>query len=151
MNKQLTTELTTAKTSSGNVRAIDVSTESAKAAPQGGKSIVELIPQYILTAIGVIYAAGFLVMLSFLDRFGIRDPGNRKIRYIHIGILCLAFPIILNGTIFALSHLILHGKFQTNMMWQRLLPIGLLVINLEAVCFILIMVIPLRLVLRPAK
>src|SRR6266404_1308018 len=77
MNKQLTTELTTTKTSSGNgKRSVDVSAESAKAAAQR-KSIVELIPQYILTVIGVIYAAGFLVMLSFLDRFGIRDPGNR--------------------------------------------------------------------------
>lgn len=105
------------------------------------KSIIELFPQFVLAATGVIYATGFLVVLSFLDRFGLREAGADfwKARYMHIGILCLAFPLILNGTILSLVHLILHGKFQQTTMWQRLLPVGLLVINLEIVCFILMM------------
>jgi hypothetical protein len=104
------------------------------------KSMLELIPQYVLAATGIIYAAGFLVILAFLDRFGIREPGSDfwRARYIHIGILCVAFPLILNGTILSLTHLVFHGKFQQNMMWQRLLPIGLLIINLEVACFMLI-------------
>jgi hypothetical protein len=105
------------------------------------KPIIELLPQWILAGTGVIYATGFLVVLSFLDRFGILEAGTDfwKARYIHIGILCLAFPLILNGTILSLVHLVFHGKFKTSTMWQRLLPIGLLVINLVIVCFVLIM------------
>lgn len=105
------------------------------------KSIIELLPQYVLAGSGVIYAAGFLVVLAFLDRFGIREAGTDfwKARYIHIGILCVAFPLILNGTILSLVHLVFHGKFNKSSMWQRLMPIGLLVINLEIVAFVLIM------------
>lgn len=105
------------------------------------KSLLELLPAYVLAATGVIYATGFLVVLAFLDRFGIREAGADfwKARYIHIGILCLAFPFILNGTVLSLVHLIFNGKYGHSIMWQRLLPIGLLVINLEVACFILIM------------
>jgi len=105
------------------------------------KPLIELLPQWILAGTGVIYAAGFLVVLAFLDRFGIREAGSDfwKARYIHIGILCLAFPLILNGTILSIVHLVFNGKFSKSTMWQRLLPVGLLVINLEIVCFVLIM------------
>ncbi len=105
------------------------------------KSLIEILPSWILAATGIIYAAGFLVVLAFLDRYGIREAGGDfwKARYIHIGILCLSFPLILNGTILSLVHLIFHGKFDKPTMWQRIMPIGFLVINLEIVCFVLIM------------
>ena len=104
------------------------------------KPLIELLPQWILVFIGIVYAAGFLVVLNFLDRFGIREAGSDfwKTRYIHIGILCLAFPLIFNGTILSLGYLIFHGKFDKTIMRQRLLPIGLLVTNLEFVCYFLI-------------
>lgn len=104
-------------------------------------SQIERIPQFVLVATGVIYAAGFLTILAFLDRFGIREAGSElwKARYIHIGILCVSFPAIVNGTILSLTHLIFHGRHDTARMWQRLLPIGLLVVNMEILCFILIM------------
>ncbi|HZS45849.1 MAG TPA: hypothetical protein VFC63_12155 [Blastocatellia bacterium] len=115
--------------------------QSAKTNETTVGSLFDRLPQYILAATGIIYAAGFLVVIAFLDRFGIREPGSDfwKTKYIHIGILCVSFPVILNGTIYSLSHLIFHGKFQKPLMWQRLLPIGLLGINLEIVCFILLM------------
>lgn len=105
-----------------------------------GRGLADMLPSYILAATGVIFATGFLVILAFLDRFGIREAGADfwKARYIHIGILCLAFPLILNGTILSLKHLIFHGKFNVSCMWQRLLPVGLLVINLEIACFIMV-------------
>lgn len=105
------------------------------------KPLIEILPQWILAGTGVIYAAGFLVVLAFLDRFGIREAGTDfwKARYVHIGILCLAFPLILNGTILSLVHLVFQGKFNKSTMWQRLMPIGLLVINLEIICFVMIM------------
>lgn len=106
------------------------------------KPLIELLPQWFLVGTGVIYAAGFLVLLAFLDRLGIREAGSDfwKVRYIHIGMLCLAFPLILNGTILALAYLVFRGKFPKSVMLQRLLPIGLLVINLETACFILVMI-----------
>lgn len=105
------------------------------------KSLIEVLPQWILAGTGVVYAAGFLVVLAFLDRFGIREAGSDfwKARYIHIGILCLAFPLILNGTMLSVMHLVFHGKFNKSIMWQRLFPVGLLGVNLETVCFIMIM------------
>jgi hypothetical protein len=105
------------------------------------KSILELLASYILASTGIIYATGFLVVLAFLDRFGIREAGADfwKARYIHIGILCLSFPLILNGTVLSLMYLIFNGKYNKSLMWQRLLPVGILVINLEITCFILIM------------
>jgi len=109
---------------------------------QARKSAVEQLPSWILAASGVIYAAGFLVVLAFLDRYGIREAGSDfwKARYIHIGILCLSFPLILNGTVLSLVHLVFHGKFDKPTMWQRILPVGILLINLEIVCFVLIMI-----------
>lgn len=105
------------------------------------KSLSETLPSWILAGTGIIYAAGFLVVLAFLDRYGIREAGSEfwKARYIHIGILCLSFPLILNGTVLSLLHLVFHGKFDKPTMWQRIAPIGALVINLEIVCFILIL------------
>lgn len=105
------------------------------------KSFLELFPQYFLALTGIIYAAGFLVSLSFLDRFGILESGADflRTRYIHIGILCVALPLMANGTILSLLYLIRHGRFDQPSMWQRLVPIGILIINLEIACFILVM------------
>lgn len=105
------------------------------------KSTIELLPQYVLAATGLVYAAGFLVVLNFLDRFGIRDTGADfwKARYMHIGIMCLALPVLLNILILPLGYLIFHGKFKSPTMWQRLLPVGFLAVNLVVVCYTLIM------------
>ena len=109
--------------------------------PPDRKPLSETIPPAILVATGIIYASGFLVVLAFLDRFGIREAGAEfwKARYIHIGILCISFPLILNGTILSIVHLVFHGKFDKPVMWQRIFPVGLLLINLEIVCYVLIM------------
>ena len=106
-----------------------------------GKNIFELLPQYVLVIAGLIYAAGFLVVLSFLDRFGLREDGAEfwKLRYMHIGILCLGPPLILNGTILSLVYLVIHGKFNTSIMWQREIPIFLLVTNFVIALFFMVM------------
>ncbi len=105
------------------------------------KSAIELFPQYVLAATGMVYATGFLVVLNFLDRFGIRDTGADfwKARYMHIGIMCLALPVLLNIAILPVGYLIFHGKFKSPTMWQRLLPIGFLLVNLVVICYTLIM------------
>ncbi len=110
--------------------------------PSTKKSFLETFPQLVLMATGIIYASGFLVVLAFLDRYGIRESGAElwKARYVHIGILCLSFPVILNGTILSLTHLIFNGKFDKPAMWQRIFPIALLIINIEIIFYVFIMI-----------
>lgn len=57
--------------------------------------IVKNLPHWFAILIALAYATGFLCIFTFLDRFGIHE--NRedflKVRYIHVGILFLLFPI----------------------------------------------------------
>ena len=67
-------------------------------------SSAHTITQAIFVAIGLIYATGFLVIFTHLDRFGVREVGNEffRAKYVHVGILAAAFPIIFIGTAFAI-------------------------------------------------
>jgi hypothetical protein len=58
-------------------------------------AVVEDVPQYIAVGVGLAYATGFLVVLTFLERFGIHETGGDlfKIKYIHVGILALFLPV----------------------------------------------------------
>jgi len=102
-----------------------------------------LAPQYFLAVVGFLYATGFLVVMAFLDRYGIRESSNDiwRARYIHIGILVLAFPVILNATVFSLLHVIKKPRKDLDLrqMAQRIWPIIILVVNVEIACFIMIM------------
>lgn len=106
-------------------------------------SLLSLLPQYFVAFIALLYASGFLVVLAFFDRYGIRESATDflRARYIHIGILVLAFPAILNATVFALLYVMKHPRsdLDERKMRQRLWPILLLLINLEILCFMLIM------------
>jgi len=44
--------------------------------------------------VGAAYASGFLVISTYLQHFGIRDatPDLFRLRYIHVGVLCLLLP-----------------------------------------------------------
>jgi hypothetical protein len=48
-----------------------------------------------LTVVGLAYATGFLIIFTFLERFGLKDAGTEffKVKYMHVGILFLMFPI----------------------------------------------------------
>jgi hypothetical protein len=54
-----------------------------------------------LAIVGLIYAAGFLIVVIHLGTFGIRDLGGElwKARDIHIGVLGFVFPITIMGTV----------------------------------------------------
>jgi hypothetical protein len=45
--------------------------------------------------VALVYGSGFLCVYTFLDRFGIRGTGGDffRVRYVHVGILFLLFPI----------------------------------------------------------
>lgn len=105
-------------------------------------SLVALLPQYFIAFIALLYASGFLVTLAFHDRFGIRETATElwRARHIHIGILALVFPVILNGTVFASWYISRHPRRDLTLqqMRQRTLPTLLLLVNLEIVCYWLI-------------
>jgi hypothetical protein len=68
------------------------------------------IPFFFLGIVGLIYASGFLVVTTHLETLGIRDVGSElwKSRYVHIGVLSLAFPAMIVSTtygIFAMNSL----------------------------------------------
>ena len=107
------------------------------------QSLLSLIPQYFIGFIALLYASGFLVTMAFFDRYGIRESGSDlwKARYIHIGILVLSFPFIINATVFSLRYIMQHPRADLNVkdMRARLWPILLLLINLEITCYMIIM------------
>ena len=61
---------------------------------------------------GLVYVTGFLVVYNYLDMLGVHDvPADFfKLKYIHVGILCLV-PIVL-GLGLALAFVMLYGVWQ---------------------------------------
>jgi len=51
----------------------------------------------VIVLIGLAYLCGFIVLYTFENKLGIHDTNAEviRIRYIHTGLLCLAFPIFL--------------------------------------------------------
>ena len=62
------------------------------------------LAQLVVAAGSVIYATGFLVVLTHLDTLGITESGADffKLRYLHVGILCLAPIVIALGVYYAI-------------------------------------------------
>ena len=105
-------------------------------------SLVAVLPQYFVAIFALVYASGFLVTLAFHDRYGIRETATElwRARHIHIGILALVFPVILNGTVFSSWYISCHPRrdLTLSQMRQRTLPTLLLLMNLEIICYWLI-------------
>ena len=72
--------------------------------------IFRVVPYMFLTIVGIFYAAGFLVVSSYLNSYGIRYSADEfwRARYIHIGFWCLSITILGVGTPLALSFIRLH-------------------------------------------
>jgi hypothetical protein len=60
-------------------------------------SLFALLPSSLLAFTAIVYASGFLVVQLFHDSYGLRELSADlfKIRYIHVGILFCAVPVIL--------------------------------------------------------
>jgi len=69
--------------------------------------LAKTIPYWLVAIVGLIYASGFLVVTTHLERFGIRVEGTDvwKTRYIHIGVLAMCFPVMIVGTVFGMWYL----------------------------------------------
>lgn len=56
---------------------------------------LEKLPHWFVPAAGIIYATGFLIIFTFMERFNVRETGDFfKVKYIHAGIMYWLFPII---------------------------------------------------------
>jgi hypothetical protein len=88
--------------------------EQAAASSQAEAAVqfARTVPYWFLAIIGLIYASGFVVVTTHLERYGIRDVGTEiwKSRYIHIGVLSLVFPVMIVGTIYGLLYFYLLRK-----------------------------------------
>jgi hypothetical protein len=105
-------------------------------------------PEWFLAAAGFIYATGFLVVFTFFARLGIREVGTEffKVKYVHVGILCLILPALTGLSMFALSYM---SRFEAQKRIegqvadiQIYLPSAVLTLNLIATFYIYVMFSP---------
>jgi len=70
-------------------------------------SLLAEAPEWFLAVAGFIYATGFLVVFTFFGHLGIREVGTEffKVKYVHVGILCLILPALTGLTTLALSYM----------------------------------------------
>lgn len=90
---------------------------------------------YQVFALGAIYAIGSLVIMASHDCFGIREVGidQWSPRHVHVGLLCVLFPLILSTTTYSFYCLLFNRDIkERKVRLQRLLPNGLLIVNSEA-------------------
>jgi hypothetical protein len=61
------------------------------------KTHIETALSFLIVGIGVAYGTGYVVVMSLLNEYGIREAGAEffKLRYIYVGALCLACPLAL--------------------------------------------------------
>ncbi|MGA2992049.1 MAG: hypothetical protein ABSD88_16355 [Candidatus Korobacteraceae bacterium] len=73
---------------------------------KGALEFARTIPFWLLAISGLIYASGFLVVTTYLEGYGVRDVGTDvwKSRYIYIGVLSVAFPVMIMGTIYGIGY-----------------------------------------------
>jgi hypothetical protein len=114
--------------------------------------VFSVIPKWFLVILGVVYASGYFVVLTHLDTFGISASSAEfwRGKYIHIGILCVALPLIVNGTIYPFLF-IYRSRFKrikkdNPAEYQRLvprlrriLPVMILYLNFEGIFYIFVM------------
>ena len=67
------------------------------------QAIAKTATETVIVVLGCAYICGFLVVYTFLNRFGIHDSSTElfRVRYVHTGLLCLAFPIFVMAPVAA--------------------------------------------------
>jgi hypothetical protein len=70
----------------------------------------DLLGKAFAAGLAVAYATGFLVVSTFLHRFGVSEPGTDllKLKYLQVGILHALFPTIILGSVFAFFYIREH-------------------------------------------
>jgi hypothetical protein len=82
---------------------------------------VAVIYQSVLAGSAVIYASGFIVVYTFLERWGIRETGDQflRVKYFHVGFLTLLFPILWMAPGFLLGNLLRLRRKAPSFNWKE--------------------------------
>jgi hypothetical protein len=99
------------------------------------------IPQWFIPSVGLIYATGFLINITFLDRFGLRESSGEffKVKYLHAGILFWLIPIIILAPVYGFYMIWRLGKDAVNkgqQVFKVYVPSAILVTNLLFVFYV---------------
>jgi hypothetical protein len=103
------------------------------------------LPEWLLAFTGFVYGTGFLIVYTFFNRFGLKETASDffKIKYIHVGVLFLIFPMLL---IIPIVAMLLRMRMQRQKMEEgerkMHLPVFFLVSNFLLVFYIIIMFAP---------
>ena len=67
-------------------------------------NIFTVLARWILAFGGLLYFTGFLVVLTYSEKLGLREAGTVffKIKYIEVGFLCLVLPIIIISSAYSM-------------------------------------------------
>jgi hypothetical protein len=99
------------------------------------------IPHWFIPTVGLIYATGFLINITFLDRFGLRESSGEffKVKYLHAGILFWLLPTIVLAPIYGFYLVWRFGKDAINKdqpIFKVYVPSAVLVTNLLFVFYV---------------
>ena len=75
---------------------------------QGTNSnIIHKVSEWFVAGTALIYASGFIVVYTFLERWGIRETGDQllRIKYFHVGFLGVLFPLLIAVPVPSIIHL----------------------------------------------
>ncbi|VAW80953.1 hypothetical protein MNBD_GAMMA13-1900 [hydrothermal vent metagenome] len=77
--------------------------------------IFSQLAQWVIALGGIIYFSGFLVVMTYSERLGLRETGTvfLKTKYIHSGILVLSLPLILIGATYSLYEIYNREKSES--------------------------------------
>jgi hypothetical protein len=75
-----------------------LSSSEAKVPPTSFEGVAKIVGTFV----GLAYASGFLVVSTYLQRLGVRStvPDLFRLRYIHVGVLCLLLPAFVVPALF---------------------------------------------------
>lgn len=118
------------------------------APPKGPESVVGRATSVIwdkgshwfIPSVGVIYATGFLIIITFFDRYGLRESSGDffKVKYLHAGILYWLIPLIIFAPLYGFYLLRQFSKEtrEGEELFKAYIPSALLVTNLLFVFYV---------------
>lgn len=107
----------------------------------GGSAFWDKVPHWFIPTVGLIYATGFLIIISFFDRYGLRESSGDffKVKYLHAGILYWLLPLISLAPLYGFYLLRQFSKEQAGDgedIFKAYIPSALLVTNLLFVFYV---------------
>jgi hypothetical protein len=75
----------------------------------------------VLAASAIIYGSGFIVVYTFLERWGIRETGDQllRVKYFHVGFLCVLFPLLWLIPMYAIGHILRARRKTLKFNWKE--------------------------------